>query len=107
MFHHGTCDLYAVGSTHEIYRMNLEQGRFLKPFESSSPAINCCGVNPAYGWIGFGGADGTFELWDPRERKRVSALRIDGRMLKYDYVACILLFVFVCLFGFFSCVGKR
>jgi len=39
-YHFPTCDLYTVGVTNEIYRLNLEQGRFLKPLESACPAIN-------------------------------------------------------------------
>jgi len=35
-----TCDLVTVGAGNEIYRLNLEQGRFLGPLESSSPEIN-------------------------------------------------------------------
>jgi WD40 repeat protein len=110
MFHHGTCDLYTVGSTHEIYRLNLEQGRFLKPFESSSPAINVCGINPAFGWLGFGGADGTFELWDPRERKCVSSIRIDGRMLEYVsrfVLECLTMQQFADNFFFVFCFACR
>ena len=83
MYHHSTCDLYTCGSTNEIYRLNLEQGRFLKPLESSSPAINVCGTNPAFGWLGFGGVDGTFELWDPRVKSRISSLHVDRSILKY------------------------
>eukprot|EP00976_Prorocentrum_cordatum_P087094 1186767-Prorocentrum_minimum.AAC.5 len=58
-----TCDMVIVGSTSDIYRVNLEQeefgshypetgcgcdvgiqqGRFMSPLQSSSPGINCCG----------------------------------------------------------------
>jgi ribosome biogenesis protein ENP2 len=81
-YHYPTCDLFAVGSTNEIYRLNLEQGKFLKPWESSSPAVNVCGVNPAYGWMGFGGSDGTFECWDPRDKVCSAALPITRKTLE-------------------------
>ncbi len=32
----GNCDLYIVGSCPDVYRLNLDQGRFLKPFVSAS-----------------------------------------------------------------------
>jgi ribosome biogenesis protein ENP2 len=41
-----SCDLVTVGAGNEIYRLNLEQGRFLGPLESDSPEINCCAYNP-------------------------------------------------------------
>lgn len=81
-YHFPTCDLFTVGSTNEIYRLNLEQGRFMKPWESSSPAVNACGVNPAFGWLGFGGSDGTFECWDPRDKACSAALQIDRSLLE-------------------------
>ena len=34
------CDLFVAGSSPEVWRLNLEQGRFLKPFETESHAIN-------------------------------------------------------------------
>ena len=40
-----------VGSTSEVYRLNLEQGRFLAPFETESPGINCCGLSPYHGLV--------------------------------------------------------
>ena len=37
-----TCDLYCCGSAPELYRINLDQGRFLAPLESVSPEVGVC-----------------------------------------------------------------
>ena len=61
----------------EVYRLDLEAGRFLKPFEleedvksGESIAIerNC------HGLLAFGTNKGTVEFWDPRSRGRIGIL---------------------------------
>ncbi|KAF8476055.1 WD40-repeat-containing domain protein [Kalaharituber pfeilii] len=61
----------------EVYRLDLEAGRFLKPFElepdvksGESIAIesNC------HGLLAFGTDKGTVEFWDPRSRHRIGIL---------------------------------
>lgn len=39
-YHYPTCDLMVVGASHEAWRLNLEQGRFMNPLETDLPAIN-------------------------------------------------------------------
>uniref|UniRef100_A0A060TIE1 ARAD1D37972p n=1 Tax=Blastobotrys adeninivorans TaxID=409370 RepID=A0A060TIE1_BLAAD len=77
-YNHASCDLYVGASGNEVYRLNLDQGRFLAPFELDSEGVNCLGVNPAHGLLGFGTEDGTVEFWDPRSRRRVSTLTVGG-----------------------------
>lgn len=36
-----SCDLLCAASSPQIYRINLEQGQFVVPLESKSPAVNC------------------------------------------------------------------
>jgi ribosome biogenesis protein ENP2 len=60
--------MYVVGSSSEVYRFNLEQGRFLAPLISASPGVNCAGVSPYHGLLALGGEDGTLECFDPRSR---------------------------------------
>lgn len=42
MYSHATCELFTVGASPDIYRVNLEQGRFLKPWQSCSSSVNVC-----------------------------------------------------------------
>ncbi len=48
-------------------RLNLEQGRFLSPYETESPSNNVCTVNPEHQLLMVGGSDGAVEAWDPRQ----------------------------------------
>lgn len=69
-------DLYIGGIGSEVYRINLEQGRFLSPLTTKSPDINCCEINPAHGLLACGTASGTVECFDPRVRKASGILDI-------------------------------
>lgn len=76
-YHYPSCDLLVVGATSEVYRLNLEQGRFLNPLQTSvsdEVGINVVDVNPAHQLFGLGSGEGTLEFWDPRCRARVSLL---------------------------------
>ena len=68
-----TCDLLVAGSCPEIYRLNLEQGRFLSPLPSKSTGVNACGISPAHGLFGCAGEDGVLEFFDLRARCSVGA----------------------------------
>jgi len=39
-YNRANCDLIVVGASNEAWRLNLDQGRFLNPFETKSPALN-------------------------------------------------------------------
>ena len=71
-----TGDLTVVGGSHEIYRLNLEQGRFLAPMEAESDGLNACDVSETHGLFGVGTEDGTLECFDPRSRTRVGKLSV-------------------------------
>eukprot|EP00730_Choanoeca_flexa_P017057 TRINITY_DN8164_c0_g1_i1.p1 TRINITY_DN8164_c0_g1~~TRINITY_DN8164_c0_g1_i1.p1 ORF type:complete len:720 (+),score=202.36 TRINITY_DN8164_c0_g1_i1:107-2266(+) len=71
-----TCDAYVVGSSPEIYRLNLDQGRFLKSWETAGPEINSVDINPFYGFVAAGTTQGFVETFDPRTRARVGMLDI-------------------------------
>lgn len=77
-YNRSNCDMYLGASGNEVYRLNIDQGRFLAPFELDSEGVNCMDVNPAHGLLGFGTEDGTVEFWDPRHRKRVAQLSVGG-----------------------------
>lgn len=61
-----TCDLYAVGSSSQIQRLNLEAGRFSNSIATEFDAINTVTINPVHSLLAFGGDDGVFECRDPR-----------------------------------------
>ena len=73
------------GSSHEIWRLNLEQGRFLAPMESAeSESFNVCDVNPAHGLLAFAGDSGTVECYDPRTRGRAAVLDVAGAIPRWE-----------------------
>jgi ribosome biogenesis protein ENP2 len=72
-----TCDLFVGASGDEIYRLNLEQGRFMKPFNiESDKGVNSIDINPIHGLFSAGLEDGTVEFWDPRAKQRIIKLQI-------------------------------
>ncbi|XP_062591859.1 nucleolar protein 10-like [Saccostrea cucullata] len=75
-YHFPSCDLYIGGIGSDVYRINLEQGRFLSPLTTKSPDINCCEINPSHGLLACGTASGTVECFDPRVRKGAGILDI-------------------------------
>lgn len=71
----------------EVFRLDLEGGRFLKPFELGGyddgggggkgevRSVECVGVaDGSHGLLAFGTDVGTTEFWDPRSRNRVGVL---------------------------------
>ncbi|KAI8344326.1 WD40-repeat-containing domain protein [Chlamydoabsidia padenii] len=74
-YHTPSCDLMVATSGSEVYRLNLDQGRFLNSIQTDSPSgVNCVKINPAHQLFGFGTGNGTVELWDPRSKARVGLL---------------------------------
>jgi ribosome biogenesis protein ENP2 len=74
-YHYPSCDLYVTAAGKEVYRLNLEQGKFMNAIVTSSDAgCNCIDINPAHQLIGIGTEEGVVEFWDPRSRERIGAL---------------------------------
>ncbi|WPK23187.1 hypothetical protein PUMCH_000415 [Australozyma saopauloensis] len=72
-----SCDLLVGASGNEIYRLNLEQGRFLSPLVlDTEEGVNCLDINSVHGLISAGLEDGTVEFWDPRSRLRAAKLHV-------------------------------
>jgi len=63
-----TGDLCVVGSSNEVWRLNLEQGRYLAPLESQCDELNVCGISPTHGLFAAGSANGELECFDLRQR---------------------------------------
>ncbi|CCL99104.1 uncharacterized protein FIBRA_01118 [Fibroporia radiculosa] len=82
-YHFPSCDALVAGSGPEVYRLNLDQGRFLNPLHLQGDGgedisgVNVIDINPAHQLFGFGiEGNGTVEFWDPRSRARVGILRL-------------------------------
>jgi len=83
-YHFPSCDAYISASGNEVYRLNLDQGRFLNPLvlqddegDGDIPGVNVVDVNPAHQLLAFGvERNGSVQFWDPRSRTRVGILRL-------------------------------
>ncbi|KAF5879837.1 nucleolar protein 10, partial [Clarias magur] len=73
-YHYPSCDLYFVGASSEIFRLNLEQGRFLNSLQTDATEMNVCDINPVHHLFAAGTIEGKVECWDPRVRGRVGVL---------------------------------
>uniref|UniRef100_A0A8C7BKI1 Nucleolar protein 10 n=1 Tax=Neovison vison TaxID=452646 RepID=A0A8C7BKI1_NEOVI len=73
-YHYPSCDLYFVGASSEVYRLNLEQGRYLNPLQTDAAENNVCDINSVHGLFATGTIEGRVECWDPRTRGRVGLL---------------------------------
>ncbi|KAK0429323.1 hypothetical protein QR680_011319 [Steinernema hermaphroditum] len=67
-------DLFIVAAGSGIYRLNLEEGRFLEPLKSPAPSLTCCEFNDYHQLFVAGTEDGCVEAYDPRDRTRVAVL---------------------------------
>ncbi|KAL1491428.1 hypothetical protein ABEB36_012028 [Hypothenemus hampei] len=73
-YHSPSCDLFIVGASSDIYRLNLEKGQFLTPYSSEATEINKCAINPMYNLLMCGTREGRVEAWDTRMKERVGVL---------------------------------
>lgn len=71
-----SCDLLCAASSPDLYRINLEQGRFLAPLNTHSPAINVICRSPVHGLVACGGEDGALECFDLRQKAAVGRINI-------------------------------
>eukprot|EP00118_Oscarella_pearsei_P003857 m.16028 g.16028 ORF g.16028 m.16028 type:complete len:676 (+) comp26690_c0_seq2:18-2045(+) len=75
-YHSSSCDLYIVGSSPEIYRLNLELGRFVTSHVGNASCFNVCSINPEHQLLAVGSEEGKVECWDPRSRTCVGVLDV-------------------------------
>ncbi|PHU05243.1 hypothetical protein BC332_26065 [Capsicum chinense] len=66
-----SCDLLCAASSSDLYRINLEQGRFLSSLSTRSPALNVVSRSKVHGLVACGGEDGALECFDMRARSSV------------------------------------
>ncbi|KAF9459764.1 WD40-repeat-containing domain protein [Collybia nuda] len=82
-YHFPSCDAYFSASGNEVYRLNLDQGRFMTPLTLEDDVgfeidgVNTIDINPAHQLLAFGvDGNGTVQFWDPRSRSSVGTLRL-------------------------------
>ncbi|RMX66217.1 hypothetical protein DD238_001255 [Peronospora effusa] len=77
-YHRENCEIYVAASGSDVYRINLDQGRFVAPLElqSQSSAANVIQLNPVHQLIGVGCEDGVVEMFDSRSQQRVGSLDV-------------------------------
>ena len=87
-YHFLSCNALFSASGNEIYRLSLEQGRFLNPLVLQDPqddnilGVNCIDINPAHNLLAFGvDGNGTVQFWDIRSRTSVGVLRLPASRL--------------------------
>jgi ribosome biogenesis protein ENP2 len=63
-----TCELIVAAKGHNVYRLNLEEGRFSEPwtFEPAASSASCIAIHPCHPLAGLGCEDGRVRLWDAR-----------------------------------------
>ncbi|EPS69213.1 hypothetical protein M569_05554, partial [Genlisea aurea] len=87
-----SCDIICAASSPDLYRINLEQGRFLSPVTTQSPAVNVVSRSKVHGLVASGGEDGALECFDMRTKSSVgridvaaSAGDIDGEVTAVEF----------------------
>ncbi|CAN1795542.1 Nucleolar protein 10 [Linum perenne] len=71
-----SCDLFCAASSPDVYRINLQQGRFLSSLNTQSPALNVVSRSKIHGLVACGGEDGAVECFDMRVKSSIA--RIDA-----------------------------
>ncbi|KAF5390066.1 hypothetical protein D9757_003865 [Collybiopsis confluens] len=88
-YHYPSCDALFSASGNEIYRLNLDQGRFMTPLVLEDSAsndeiqgVNVIDINSAHQLFAFGvEGNGTVQFWDPRSRTCAGILRLPAHKL--------------------------
>uniref|UniRef100_A0A182TAD3 Nucleolar protein 10 n=1 Tax=Anopheles maculatus TaxID=74869 RepID=A0A182TAD3_9DIPT len=90
IYHKPTCDLLFVGTSPEIYRLNMERGQFLLPYASeTASAIDSITINPEHQLVCVGTQDGTIEAWDYRDKKCCGTLDVAVNLKTSKDVAAV------------------
>ncbi|KAF6747177.1 WD repeat-containing protein [Ephemerocybe angulata] len=87
-YHMPSCDAIITATGNEVYRLNLDQGRFMTPLvleddvTGEIEGVNVVDINPAHQLLAFGvDGNGTVQFWDPRSRSKVGTLRLPASRL--------------------------
>lgn len=82
-YHIPSCDMFIVGTSPEIYRLNLERGQFLQPYQTEGSCINTIEVNPEHHLVCVGTQEGKIEAWDPRDKRKCGTLDVAMNIENY------------------------
>lgn len=83
-YHRPSSDVFIVGASSEIYRLNLERGQFMQSLQTNSTSsVNRCDINPEHHLLCVGTQEGTVEAWDPRDRTRCGILDVAMNVTKF------------------------
>lgn len=63
-----TADLIIAGSSSDVWRLNLEEGRFKAPLAARAEAVNAVALCPGHGLLAAACEGGALELFDARSR---------------------------------------
>ncbi|CAI7990527.1 Nucleolar protein 10 [Geodia barretti] len=75
-YHSPSCDLYIVGASSEVYRLNLDQGRYMAPLHTNARSCTVCEINPHHQLLTIGTEQGGVECWDPRSNTRCGQMAV-------------------------------
>ena len=70
------CELYAVGSSPEIYRLDLEQGTFMSPIPAHCAELTKIALSPVHQMLAVGNIQGEVECYDSRSRDCLQCVKI-------------------------------
>ncbi|CEF64014.1 Nucleolar protein 10 [Strongyloides ratti] len=73
-FSRETSDLFIVGSGSDVFRLNLEEGKFMEPFNTTSDTLTCCKLNDDHQLFLCGTDDGKIFAFDHRDKSNVGIL---------------------------------
>lgn len=80
-----TSDLMVGCSGDEIYRLNLEEGKFVSGFNVKNSGVNCIEYNPYLNLMYAACDNGNLEFYDNRELKSAGAVTIDNS----EHLTCL------------------
>jgi ribosome biogenesis protein ENP2 len=81
-YHYPSCDLLVCGASNQVWRLNLEQGRFMNPLETNLSEINTVRISNQHQLFAFGGSDGKVEFWHPTEKKCLASIDVAQDLVK-------------------------
>jgi hypothetical protein len=86
-FRHSHRSIISINLSNEVFRLNLDQGKFLTSLQTTSKENTCCQINPVHELFTCGNVDGQVECWDPRVPKHISLLNCKANIDEFDNVS--------------------
>jgi ribosome biogenesis protein ENP2 len=71
-----TAELISCGTGNDIWRLNLNEGRFMKSYETEIEGINSIRYNNKLNILGACGTEGKIEIWDLRTHSKAAYLPV-------------------------------